>query len=504
MTAERTCGLLVPVSSLPSEEGIGTLGRGAFAFLDFLAESAQHIWQVLPLNPTNYGDSPYQSCCANALNYYFIDLRLLREEGLLTEEELRCDFGSNPLRVDYGKLFRNKIAVLKRAFSRFDVENPAFRAFVEEGEYADFALFMALKENFGHAAWTEWEEPYRTYHEEVASAFAREHASEIAFWQFTQFEFLRQWDAVLSYAHARGISVMGDIPLYIAYDSVEMWKYGSEIFRVDERRIPEAVAGCPPDAFSEDGQLWGNPVYNWAHMKEDGYRWWNRRIAANLRLFDILRIDHFRGFDRYYAVPYGAKNARLGSWEDGPKEALFADKLNLRIVAEDLGVIDDGVRRLMKNVGYPGMKIMEFAFDGNPENEHKPTNCTENFVVYTGTHDNMPLRQYIEDLSEKELAAFREDLAKECRALGVRKNCKDAPAMTRTVIRLAYACRANTVIIPLWDVLALGGDSRINLPSTVSPKNWSRRFLPTDFGKNAKKLLKTLAIRSNRVYNMNK
>ena len=380
---ERTCGLLMPISALPSGEGIGTLGSEAYRFVDFMKEAGQRVWQVLPLNPTNYGDSPYQSCCANALNYYFIDLAKLVEEGLLTKREVRAaDLGSDARRVDYGKQFYHKIALLKKAFGRFR-RTEDFDSFVKRGEYADFSVFMALKEKFSHRAWTEWDEPYKTYDEEVISAFEKEAREEILFWQFTQYIFLRQWHALQEYVHAAGIRIMGDIPLYLAYDSVEMWKYGSLLFRVDERRTPAAVAGCPPDAFSDDGQLWGNPVYDWEGMKRDGFAWWNKRIEDNLRLFDILRIDHFRGLDRYYAIPYGAPNARVGEWVDGPKEALFADKLGYDIVAEDLGVIDDGVRRLMKYVGYPGMKILEFAFDGRRENEHKPTNCTENYVAYT-------------------------------------------------------------------------------------------------------------------------
>ena len=504
MQEGRTCGLLMPISSLPSAEGIGTLGKEAYRFLDFMKESGQSVWQVLPLNPTNYGDSPYQSCSSNALNYYFIDLERLAEEKLLFKYEIKAaDLGNHPRRVDYGKQFTNKIALLKKAFGRFK-RTAEFESFVKSGEYADFALFMALKEKFGHRAWTEWDEPYKTYDPAVAEAFGREAEEVILFWQFTQYEFLRQWRSLQDYAHALGIQIMGDIPLYLAYDSVEMWKYGDSIFRVDKNRTPAAVAGCPPDAFSEDGQLWGNPVYDWEGMKKDGFSWWNARIEKNLELFDILRIDHFRGFDRYYSIPYGAPNARIGEWVDGPKEALFADKLDLRIVAEDLGVIDDGVRRLMKFVGYPGMKIMEFAFDGSPRNEHKPSNCTENFVAYTGTHDNMPLRQFIDDLSEAERARFTKDLKSQGELLGVRVWTDSSRAMTRSVIRLAYASKANTVLIPVWDLLAMGGESRINLPSTVSPANWSWRFTRKDFSVSAKKFLKTLAIRWDRVYNMNK
>ncbi len=504
MEQKRVCGILMPISSLPSAEGIGTLGKETFAFLDFMRETGQSVWQVLPLNPTNYGDSPYQSCSSNALNYYFIDLELLAEQKLLTKKEIReADLKGDPRRVDYGKQFYHKIAILKKAFSRFR-RTEEFLKFVERGEYADFALFMALKEKFGHKAWIEWDEPYKTYDEEVVAAFQKEAAEEILFWHFTQYIFLEQWHAVQAYAHACGIQIMGDIPLYLAYDSVEMWKYGDKIFRVDEHRTPAAVAGCPPDAFSDDGQLWGNPVYDWEGMKKDGFSWWNARIEDNLKLFDILRIDHFRGFDRYYSIPYGAKNARIGEWVDGPKEALFKDKLNYNIVAEDLGVIDDGVRRLMKFVGYPGMKIMEFAFDGSPRNEHKPALCTENFVAYTGTHDNMPLRQYIDDLKDWERERFVGDLLSQGEQLGVRVYTSSSSAMTRSVIRLAYASRANTVLIPMWDLLAMGGESRINLPSTVSPANWSWRFVRRDFTKSVKKFLKTLAIRFGRVYNIDK
>ena len=500
MKRERCAGILMPISALPSGEGIGTLGEGAYAFIDFLRDSGMKIWQVLPLNPTNYGDSPYQSCCSNALNYYFIDLKLLVRDHLLTEDELtEADLGGDVRRVDYGKQFTRKIALLRRAFSRFDPESADFKAFVSRGNYADFASFMALKCKFGHRAWEAWDAPYRDYDERVVAAYLAENRQEYLFWQFTQFVFLRQWQGVKAYANKNGIRVMGDIPLYLAYDSVEMWKYGDKLFRVDSHRRPSCVAGVPPDAFSEDGQLWGNPLYDWEKMKEDGYAFWNGRIRACLNLFDILRIDHFRGFDRYYAIPAGETTAKNGHWEDGPKEELFADKRDYDIVAEDLGVLDDGVIRLMDRVGYPGMKILEFAFDGSPANEHKPSNYSENFVCYTGTHDNMPLRQYIDDLPAEYFDRFQTDLTAECEKLGLTADLTSSESMCRTVIRLAFASVAFAVVIPMWDLLAMGGEARMNLPSVVSDKNWSFRFAGGDFTPALAGFLKDLAVASKRV-----
>lgn len=490
----RNFGLLMPVSSLPSGEGIGTLGRKAYEFVDFLYRSGAKIWQVLPLNPTNYGDSPYQSCSSDALNYYFIDLELLVKDGLLKKEEICLERLSDcERRVNYGKQFTEKISLLKKAFSRFE-RGKDFDSFVKSGGYGDFAVFMALKTKFGHVSWTEWEEPFRTYNEKVVNKFAEENREEVLFWQFTQYLFLKQWRILKTYAKAHGVSIMGDIPLYVAYDSVEVWKYGDKLFKMDKNRVPKGVAGCPPDGFTEDGQLWGNPIYDFKKMKADGYKWWRNRINSCFKLYDILRIDHFRGFDRYWEVPAGDKTARGGSWQDGPKEELFEGMQGYNIVAEDLGVIDEGVIRLMKNVGYAGMKILEFAFDGRAENEHKPSNYTENYVCYTGTHDNMPLRQYIDDLGKDEREIYIEDLLKECAIAGVTADVTDSSSVCRTVIELAFASKAKAVIIPLWDLLALGGEARMNLPSTVSDKNWSWRFVESDFTDGLETWLKKLSL----------
>ena len=498
MAKGRNFGILLPVSSLPSGEGIGTLGTEAYNFVDFLSESGGKIWQVLPLNPTNYGDSPYESCSSDALNYYFIDLQQLVCDGLLKKGEIVLEeLSDSPLKVNYGKQFTQKIALLKKAFSRFD-GGSEFEDFVNRGEYSDFAVFMAIKQKFNHVAWTEWEQPFGVYDEDTVAKFVKENKTEYLFWQFTQFIFLKQWNALKSYANSKGVSIMGDIPLYVAYDSVEVWKYGEKLFKVNANRKLKCVAGCPPDGFTEDGQLWGNPVYNWEEMRNDGYAWWKARIEKCFKLFDVLRIDHFRGFDRYWEVPAGDSTARYGHWEDGPKEELFKDILGYKIVAEDLGVIDDGVRRLMKNVGYPGMKVLEFAFDGKADNEHKPSNHTENFVCYTGTHDNMPLKQYIDDLSEEQRAVFAEDVVKESGILNITAKTATSKELCRSVVELAFASKSDTAIVPVWDLLALGGEARINEPSTVSDKNWSRRFLKEDFSKELSGYLKKVSKRSKR------
>lgn len=497
--SKRNFGILMPISSLPSDEGIGTLGDKAYKFVDYLAASNAKIWQILPLNTTNYGDSPYQSCSSNALNYYFIDLKYLVADKLLLESEVKeSDLFTTLRRVDYGKLFNNKTLLLRKAFARFK-QDKEFSDFVASGEYYDFSIFMAIKEKYSHRAWVEWDEEFRVYNEERVRAFAKNNENDILFWQFTQFIFLKQWKKLKEYANKKGILIMGDIPLYIAYDSVEVWKYGNKLFKMDDNRVPLGVAGCPPDIFSEDGQLWGNPVYDWKKMEQDGYSWWNKRIQDCFKHCDILRIDHFRGFDRYYEIPFGNKTARYGKWVDGPKEKFFEDKQSLNIVAEDLGVVDDSLIKFLKNVGYPCMKVLLFAFDGSPDNEHKPSNFTENFVCYTGTHDNMPLKQHIQDLSECEFKVYKQDLINECQKVGIVADTSNFVAICESVIKLGFESIARTVIIPYGDLLALGGESRINFPSTVSTANWSWRFLEEEFTDSMKERLKKLATESNRI-----
>ncbi len=496
----RRAGILMPVSSLPSSFGIGTLGKGAYAFVDWLQSAGMRVWQVLPLLPTGYGDSPYQACCSNALNYYFIDFDLLKEEGLLTEEEYaNIRWSEEERRVDYGKQFECKIPVLRKAFARFDRKDGAWQAFLKQGEYYDFALFMTLKCRFAYAAWTEWEEPYKSAND-IPQSFLEENKDELEFWQFTQYIFLKQWGALRAYANARGISIMGDMPIYLAEDSVENWKYRDELFMLDSEGKLALRAGVPPDAFCDDGQFWGNPVYDWEKMKKNGYAWWEARIryAFNTQ-FDCIRIDHFRAFDRFFAIPSEADSAKEGAWLDGPKAALFKAFKDAPIVAEDLGVIDDGVRKLLKDTGYPGMKVFEFAFDGDENNDYLPSNIQEeNCVVYTGTHDNDTLRSFLESKSEKERKAFEKTLENECLAADVPYVVETVEDECQSIIELLFCLKADTVIIPMQDILCMGAEARLNAPSTVSNLNWTFRFTEKDFKHRKAAWLKSLCGQYNR------
>ncbi len=495
---ERTSGVLLPVSSLPSPYGIGTLGKEAYQFVDFLKDSGAKIWQMLPLNVTSYGDSPYQSPSSNGLNYYFIDLRVLMDQGLLTLNEVRnADLVTFENKVDYGKQFNNRIPLLKKAFSRFDKSNPEFIAFVKEGKYNDFSFFMTMKSIHDFKAWYDWNEEDKNYSESLEEKVKNENQDLYLFYQWTQFEFLREYKALKKYANDKGISILGDMPLYLAYDSVEAYKH-SDLFLFDEKHNPTVVAGVPPDCFSEDGQLWGNPIYNWAHMKEDNYSWFSNRIMSNLELFDILRIDHFRGFADYYEIPAGMSNARVGKWVLGPGMDFFKDKTDLPIVAEDLGTLDDAVYSLLRDSTYPGMKVLEFAFDGSYDNPHKPSNSPENFFCYTGTHDNMPLRGYLEDLNEQQLNTFKGDVYHQCEQFHVDFRADTLRDLVLTVDALCYASPCIAAILPLQDLLASGKDTRLNMPSSLSDKNWTYRCSATDFNESLRALIHRNVVRYNR------
>ncbi len=495
---ERKAGVLMPVSSLPSQEGIGTLGSGSYAFIDWLADAGMKAWQVLPLLPTGYGDSPYQSCASNALNYYFIDLETLEKDGLLEPCDYKDVVWSEDIRrVNYGKLFEEKANVLRKAFARFNKKDKAWQEFLSEKEYEDFALFMTLKSEFSYKPWREWDEPYKTYDEETAKAYIQAHREDIEFWQFTQFLFLKQWNALRRYAKEKNIAIVGDMPIYVADDSVECWKYSKKLFMVDEQGNLALKAGVPPDDFCEDGQFWGNPVYDWEKMRKDGYTWWKKRIRYALSLFDIVRIDHFRAFDRFYAIPADAENAKEGEWLDGPKKELFKD-FKKGIIAEDLGTIDDGVRQLLKDTDYPNMKIFEFAFNGDPENEYLPTLYGKNCVAYTGTHDNQTLRSFIEEMDKKERKAFEETLEEQCLDMDVFYVTETIEDECKTIIELLFASKADTVIIPMHDICCFGEEARMNAPSTVSGKNWTFRFTEKDFKRRLAAWLKEKAEEYNR------
>ena len=493
---KRKAGILLPVFSLPSGEGIGTLGREAYVFVDWLKKSGMKIWQVLPLLPTNYGDSPYQSCASDALNFYFIDFAQLAAEGLLEKSDYENLAWGEKNRVDYGKLFAWKADVLKIAFSRFNADTGGWKAFLKEGKYYDFALFMTLKSKFGYKPWTEWDEPYKSGEKSAIAAFEKENEREILFWQFTQYLFLKQWRRLKEYANARGISIMGDMPIYVAYDSVETWKYREKLFMLGKDGNPSLHAGVPPDAFSDEGQLWGNPVYDWEKMKKDGYSWWKKRIEYAFTLFDVVRIDHFRGFDRFYTVAEGAETAKEGEWRKGPSAELFKDFKGKAIVAEDLGIIDDGVREMMKTTGYPGMKVLSFGFDGDPENEHKASNHGKNVYAYTGTHDNAPVMEMLEEFEADKLDSFRVEMRLENDRLGLTFEATEKEplrALCENLVEQLFASKADVAILPMQDVLYLGKGSRVNSPSTVSQENWTYRFKREDFCRETQKRLLALA-----------
>ena len=474
----------MPVSALPSDCGIGTLGKGAYDFVDWLSAAGMKIWQVLPLLPTGYGDSPYQSCSADAVNPYFIDFDLLVKDGLLDKSDYQdLTWQDEERRVDYGRQFAQKNQVLRKAFARFDKNDANWQHFLKVGKYADYALFMALKTKFNFAPWIAWDEPYASADKRALNRFIDENREDIEFWQFTQFLFLRQWQDLRNYAHAKDVLIMGDMPIYVSEDSVETWKYRGKLFALDEAGNLSLRAGVPPDAFCNDGQFWGNPVYDWAKHKADGYSWWKERIEYTFSLFDLVRIDHFRAFDRYFAIPANAETAKEGEWLDGPKAELFQSfEKEYPIIAEDLGIIDEGVVRLMRETGYPGMKVFEFAFDGNEENEYLPSNFnTENCVAYTGTHDNDTLRSFLENMDEKQRKDFEKKLESECLAADVAYITETIEDECKTIIELLFASKADCVIVPMQDVLCMGEEARLNAPSTVSMQNWTFRFTEKDF-----------------------
>ena len=461
-------GILLSVSSLPSPYGIGSLGQTALDFIDFLAETGQTCWQVLPLNPTSYGDSPYQSLSSAAGNPYFIDLPLLLQAGLLTEQELR-DAEHDTLRVDYGWLFQTRFPLLRKAHSRFHA-NADFKDFCESQKHwlEDYALFMALKIHHGHRPWVSWESKYRDVIQ--ARHHAADFAEEMDFWRWVQFTFRCQWDAVHCYAREKGIFIIGDIPIYAAHDSADVWQ-APENFLLTLDGNPRIVAGFPPDGFSPDGQLWGNPIYNWEYIAQNGFRWWIDRLGGCFQLYDILRIDHFIGFENYYAVPYPSATAKGGKWYKAPGKALFsAVKAALpgkKIIAEDLGIVTEDVRQLLAFTGFPGMKMLHFAFYED-DSENLPRMYTsDNWVVYTASHDSDCTYSWAQGLDKTALARFR-------------KECPVTPGQTIVEALIAFAMnsRANLAMVPMQDYLELDNASgRMNVPS-VAHGNWGWRLAP--------------------------
>lgn len=462
----KDCGVLLHVSSLPSPYGIGSLGREAYAFADFLHDAGQSYWQILPVNPTSYGDSPYQSPSAFAGNPYFIDLDALRAQGLLTQEE--TDGARFPQgRVDYGAMFATRLPLLRKAFARFDTQNADYLSFCRQNEawLSPYALFSALKDAFGLRPHWEWDEAYRAPDTPAVRAFAQSHAQETDFYRFLQYVFDAQWKALKAYVNARGIRLIGDMPIYVAYDSADFWE-NKRLFAVDENGKPSSVAGVPPDYFSADGQLWGNPLYDWEYMKADGYRFWVDRIRRTTTLFDRVRIDHFRGFCAYYAVPASAETAREGTWREGPGmdlfDALHAALGDADIIAEDLGVDAPELRALLNDCGYPGMKVVQFGFDGHETNAHFYKNYPLHCVGYTGTHDNDTALGWFSSLSCEE--------QKRVKALLPRGG-----DVAETTIRALFRSKARTAIVPMQDWLRQGSEARMNIPGTREG-NWQYRL----------------------------
>ena len=494
----RASGILLPISSLPGKYGIGSFSKEAYKFVDFLKNSNQKYWQILPIGPTSYGDSPYQSFSTYAGNPYFISLEDLIDQGLLTEEECKkVKFGNRADTVDYEKLYNGRFKLLKKAYKKSNIgEKEEFKKFKDENCYwlNDYAMFMAIKERFEGRSFDNWAEDIKLRWEYSMEYYKKELSEEIEFYEFVQYEFYRQWYKLKKYANDNGIKIIGDIPIYVAYDSADVWSH-PELFQMDNDGKPTAVAGCPPDGFSATGQLWGNPLYRWDVHKNTGFEWWIKRLAHCFNMYDVVRIDHFRGFDEYYAIPYGDKDAKRGWWEKGPGMDLFRTvsyRLGHKdIIAEDLGFMTDSVKRLVEESGYPNMKVIEFAFDerdtGNAS-DYLPHNYTNNCVVYTGTHDNETLLGWYGDITPEERHMVREYLW---------NFHDDEKGICRNMIRLVMGSVAGRCIIPIQDYLQLDNSARINQPSTLGT-NWKWRLKEGQFSKELQKEMLTLATRFGR------
>lgn len=465
---EHKSGIVMPISSLPSAYGIGSFGKAAYDLIDFLDAAGQKCWQVLPLNPTSYGDSPYQSPSSVAGNPYFIDLDILAQRGLLTADELELQKNDSK-KIDYGRLFNVRYLALRAAHSRFTPDGE-YEAFVKENAewLEDYALFMALKVRYNYCQWTGWSEEHRNYKKAVAQKADFE--EEMSFWRWIQYEFVSQWNDVVDYAHEKGISIIGDIPIYVAHDSMDVWS-APEQFLLDENFNPTVVAGCPPDDYSPDGQLWGNPIYNWEGMERDGFRWWLNRVRLAFTLYDILRIDHFRGFAGYYNIPYGDSTARNGKWDAAPGIALFTKIFeafpDAKIIAEDLGFITEDVRELLIHAGCPGMKMLHFAFY-DEDSEYLPRIYdTKNCVVYVSTHDSDCTYTWLLNLNGE----AKERFEKECPKVKGQSRVYD-------LIEFAFTSIANLALVPMQDYLELSNEEgRMNTPAT-SEGNWTWRIDP--------------------------
>ena len=483
---ERSSGVLMPMSSLPSPYGIGTMGKSAYRFVDFLSAAGQKYWQLLPLGPTSYGDSPYQSFSTFAGNPYYIDLDLLIREGLLKPSEVKKrDWGADPARVDYGGIYASRFEVLRLAFgrgaARYAQEIEGFRR--ENGGWLEnYALFMAIKASQGMRSWTEWPEALRLRRPEALESARKELKDEIDFYVFIQFLFFRQWVALRAYALEKGVRFIGDVPIYVALDSADIWSE-PKFFQLNEENLPVEVSGCPPDAFNDDGQLWGNPLYDWDEMKRDGFGWWIRRIDGARKLYDVIRIDHFRGFESYWSVPYGDTTARNGVWKPGPGMDLvgvlnswFRD---LSFIAEDLGYTTPEVRKLLKDSGLPGMRVLQFAFDAHGDSDYLPHNSVFNSTCYIGTHDNETVQGWLKWADKESIRYARRYM-----------HITEDEGWNWGMIRTGMATSSRLFVVQMQDLLGLGHEARMNEPGIASG-NWQWRMLPGAYDRALAKKLKS-------------
>lgn len=486
MTIKRSSGILLPIFSLPSKHGIGNLGREAYNFIDFLEEAGQVHWQILPLGPTGFGDSPYQSFSTFAGNPYLIDLEGLVEEGWISLGEIEAiDWGTDPEKIDYGLLYENREKVLRQAFKAFDqglnsqesqADDYLEFCMANKEWLEDYALFMALKKHANMEAWYDWQdEDIRTRKAQAVKDYRALLSEEIKYQRFLQFIFFSQWEKLRNYAHIKGVKIIGDLPIYISMDSADAW-VNTKLMKFNDKQEPIWVAGVPPDYFAEKGQLWGNPIYDWGKMKRDGYSWWMKRLAAAGEMFDLLRLDHFRGFESYWQVPYGKTDAIQGEWVKGPGwHFLKRVKKNfpdLEIIAEDLGDLNPQVHKLLDKTGFPGMKVLQFAFAGDWNSEHLPHSHKENSVVYTGTHDNNTSKGWLDE------DATDEEKTRLVKYLGLEKLTNDE-RWSHRLVRSALGSVANLAIVPLQDYLDKSADGRINTPSTLGG-NWQWRLTKKD------------------------
>lgn len=480
----RGAGILMHIASLPGEYGIGTLGKEAFKFANFLETAGLRYWQILPLGHTSYGDSPYQCFSAFAGNPYFIDYDILREEGILREEDYKNEnYGNNPERINYGVIFESKNKVLKKAYKNFKKGNlkdlaQKVEKFKEENSFwlEDYALYMSLKNHFNLVSWQEWPDDIKKREPEAIKKYKESLKDEIEFWSFVQYLFFEQWNALKDYTNSLGIEIIGDIPIYVAEDSVDAWS-APENFKMNLKEMkPLFVAGCPPDMFSETGQLWGNPIYDWDAMKKNNYKWWISRIKESLKLYDIVRIDHFRGFEAYWQIPYGEPTAVNGKWVKGPGMSLFnsvkKELGEINVIAEDLGFLTEEVKEFLAETGYPGMKILEFGFGGG-DSEYLPHNYIKNCIAYTGTHDNDTFLGWFEKTGSKK------EVRNAIRYLGL----NEEEGYNWGFIRGIWSSVADTAIAPMQDFLNLGNEARVNLPSTLGT-NWQWRAKKEDINEN--------------------